>query len=217
MPEETLLGPDDAVQGRPFADPAHTRREASSLGVLLERERAHARAWVQDDHGPREVVIRGHDEEGHAYLLVVPDTRALLEARDLTVVGFFGRPRTDVDHDILFELERQLVDDMGSYVEAGLLSYYDVELVKDAYGNLILFSTPEVPRAWHDNPIHLRAIELAPRHYHEIRLHKGFLPGHLLDGGMIGIERTRYLDYVRGDPWRAVRSFAPPLAVETRG
>jgi hypothetical protein len=97
---------------------------------------------------------------------------------------------------------------MGSYGSAGLLSYYDVELVKGGYGNLILFSTPDVPRAWHDNPAHLRAIDLSPGHYHGIRLHRGRLSGRLLDGGDLTIDRTRYLLFENGVAWRATRSFA---------
>ena len=207
---ETLLEARELVPGRPFTDPEHTVRDAQAMRELLARERERARAWSRG-RGPRpeEVVTVERDEEGRRHLLVVPDTRALLEARHPTVVGFFGTPRDEVDHSILFELEDELVASMGDYAGAGLLSYYDVELVKGSYGNVILFSTPDVPREWHDNPVHLRAIELSPGHYHSVRLHRGSLAGRLLDGGELTIERTRYLDFGPAIPWRAVRPFAP--------
>ena len=47
---------------------------------------------------------------------------------------------------------------MAHYGEAGLLSYYDVELVKGEYGNLILFATPDVPPEWHRDEVHRRAV-----------------------------------------------------------
>ena len=37
---------------------------------------------------------------------------------------------------------------MSAYAAHGLLSYYDLELVKGAYGNLILFAKPDGPARW---------------------------------------------------------------------
>lgn len=211
MNADAILGPDDIIPGKPFTDPERTADEAETMRELLRRERNRALAWAEEDGGhQRNVVLREHDARGHRHLLVVPDTRALLEKSDLTAIGFFGSPRQDVDHSVLFELEELLVADMPAYAEAGLLSYYDVELVKGAFGNLILFSTPDVPDEWRASAVHHRAIELAPNHYHGIRLHKGVLGGRLMDGGTITIKRTLYLDYEQDVPWRAVRHFTEP-------
>ena len=141
---------------------------------------------------------------------MVPDTDALLETPDPIVVGFFGRPRSDIDATVLFELEEELIAGMGAYVAGGLLSYYDVELVKGSYGNLILFATSDGPSHWAENPVHQKAVEISPGSYHEIRLHQGTLSGRLLEGGTLQLTRTRYLDYSGPDVWRAVRSFPPP-------
>jgi hypothetical protein len=207
MAPEIALGPDETVTGRPFADPAHTRREEEALRQLLAHERERARAWADEPIERREdVVIRETDPQGRRHLLVVPDTHALLEARDPTVIGFFGRPRADADQTLLFELEEELVAEMGAYAAHGLLSYYDVELVKGAYGNLILFATLDGPVRWRDNSVHRRAVDISPRNYHEIRLHRGTLTGRLLDGGTLRVTRTRYLDYSEDEVWRAVRS-----------
>jgi hypothetical protein len=209
MAEAAVLAPDEVVPGKPFTDPEHTDRDAAAMRELLARERERARAWAGQDTAPAdEIILVEQDEHDHRHLLVVPDPQRLLEAENPTVVGFFGRPREDVDHAILFELEEQLVAAMPSYGKAGLLSYYDVELVKGSYGNLILFSTPDVPPEWHDNPLHLRAIDVSPGHYHGIRLHKGTLQGRLLDGGDLTLERTKYVDFEGEEPWRAVRPVA---------
>jgi hypothetical protein len=212
MAAEITLAPDETVAGRPFADPAHTRREEEALRRLLDYERKRTTVWTQDPFKDRkDVLIREMDPDGHRHLLVVPDTRALLEAEDPTVVGFFGRPRADADTAVLFELEEELVAGMSAYAPGGLLSYYDVELVKGAYGNLILFSGTEGPVNWRENPIHRRAVDISPWSYHEIRLHLGSLSGRLLDGGTLRLKRTRYLDF--SDPedvWRAVRWLSEP-------
>jgi hypothetical protein len=206
MSLDHTLGPDDVLRERPFTDPTHTRREVAVMQAMLDGERARARAWVR--HGGRgERLVRELDDEGHRHLLLVPDLDALVTARGLTAVGFFGRPRSDCDHAVLFDLEEELLARMPGYASAGLLSYYDVELVKAAYGNLILFATPDVPPEWHADPIHRRAIELSPGHYHEVRLHKGSIQGRLLDGGEIAVERTKYFDFGSNPGWQGVRRF----------
>jgi hypothetical protein len=203
--DEIILAPDEVVPGKPFTDPENSRRDEAALRRLLEHERERARVWAENGEAITSALIRENDANGLRHLLVVPDTRALVESRDLMVVGFFGRPRADADEQLLFELEEQLIAGMPQYAERGLLSYYDLELVKGAYGNLILFSAPEGPAAWKENPIHRRAVEISPPNYHEIRLHQGNLPGRLLDGGMLRLTRTKYLDYTTGDVWRAIR------------
>jgi hypothetical protein len=209
---QAVLGPDDVLADRPFTDAANTGREADVMQVMLEYERDLVRGWLDADAGAsRQVVSNEPDEAGRRHLLVVPSTVALAEASDATAIGFFGRAREGVDHTILFGLEEELIARMPGYGDVGLLSYYDVELVmpKGAYGNLILFATPDVPEEWYRDEIHHRAVQLAPGHYHEVRLHKGRVPGPLLDGGEIAIERTKYLDFQNGDVWFGLRNFQP--------
>lgn len=200
-----VLGPGELVHERPFTDPAHTEREADLMREALSELRARAGAWAGEDR--RGVVLRERDEDGHRHLIVVPDTRALLVADGLTAVGFFGHPRAGVDHGVLFTLEDELVAGMEAYADAGLLTYYDVELPKSHYGNLVLFSTPDVPPEWVANTVHRRAIEISPEHYYDVRLHKGAVAGRLLDGGRLTIERTKYFDFAGEEEWRALRRF----------
>ena len=209
MAYEIELGPDEEVPGRPFADPSHTQREEEALRLLLAHERERARAWCDEPfESRRDVIIQETDAAGLRHLLVVPETGALIRARDLLVVGFFGRPREDAQTTLLFDLEERLVAGMSAYAAHGLLSYYDLELVKGAYGNLILFTDPEGPARWGENPVHREAVEISPRNYHEIRLHQGRLPGGLLEDGELYLTRTRYIDYGGAEVWRAVRRLA---------
>jgi hypothetical protein len=211
MADEIQLAPDEVVAGKPFVDPEHTQREQEALRLLLAHERERARAWCDEPFEARsDVIIRETDGAGLRHLLVVPQTHALIQAEDLLVVGFFGRPREDAQTALLFDLEEELVGGMSAYAAHGLLSYYDLELVKGAYGNLILFAKPDGPARWGENPVHRRAVEISPRNYHEIRLHQGVLPGRLLDDGELRITRTRYLDYTGPEPWRAIRYLPDP-------
>ena len=204
----SVIGPDEIVAGRPFTDPELTRRDAEVMRGMLARERERAQAWRQDPDGDEHAQIeRNYDEEEHRHLLVVPARRALLEADRLTAVGFFGRPREGVDHTVLYELEDDLVTRMADYAGVGLLSYYDIEFVKGAYGNLVLFSTPDVPREWSADAVHRRAVEISPGHYHEIRLHHGSIDGGLLGSGDLTILSTKYFDFDSSTTWQGLRRF----------
>jgi hypothetical protein len=206
MEYSAVLGPDDVLREKPFTDAANTEREVGVMQQMLVHERERASEWAALP--PSRHIIREHDAEGHRHLIVVPDTGRLLESEGLTAVGFFSRPREDVDHDVLFSLEEELIGGMEAYGEAGLLSYYDVELVKGEYGNLILFATPDVPPEWYRNEVHRRAVEISPGHYHHVRLHKGTIPGRLLGDGEIAVERTKYFDFDTGNgTWFGLREF----------
>ena len=210
MEYQASLGPDDVLDEKPFTNADNTAREADVMRFMLEEERELAQSWAQDGEGaPAKVVIKDPDAEGRRHLLVVPNVQALVNATEFSAVGFFGKPRDDVDHDVLFALEEELVERMGRYGEIGLLSYYDVELVapKGTYGNLILFSTPDVPAEWHQDEIHKRAVNLSPGHYHQVRLHKGSVSGSMLGGCQITIERTKYFDFTGDEIWFGVRRF----------
>src|SRR6185312_13401282 len=102
MEYEAVLGPDDVLTDRPFTDAANTMREVDVMRDMLLYERGRALEWIDIDLGSH--TIREHDEEGRRHLIVIPDTGRLLETEDLTAVGFFGNPREDVDHGVLFAL-----------------------------------------------------------------------------------------------------------------
>ena len=209
MDYQAVLGPEELLSDRPFTHPENTVREAGVMQTMLEHERGLAGEWRDAADAPERVVSNENDEAGLRHLLVVPDTVALAAASDVTAIGFFGKARESVDHSVLFGLEEELVARMPAYSEAGLLSYYDVELAlpKGSYGNLILFSTPDVPKAWYRDEVHRRAVELSPGHYHSVRLHKGHVSGPLLGGGRLTIERTKYLDFQNGEVWFGLRQF----------
>jgi hypothetical protein len=210
MEYQAVLGPDDVLDEKPFTNADNTEREVDVMQFMLEEERELAQAWAKDgDAAPSEVVMKDPDAEGRRHLLVVPSVRNLVQAVDFTAVGFFGKPRDDVDHDVLFTLEDELVERMGRYGELGLLSYYDVELVapKGTYGNLILFSTPDVPEEWYRDEIHSKAVSLSSGHYHQIRLHKGSVHGSIIGGCEISVERTKYFDFTGDDTWFGLRRF----------
>lgn len=200
--DEVVLGPGDLLPERPFTDPEETMGDLLVMSRMLALEREVAHTWGPDIDGPG---ITEQTDGGRRQLLAVPDGRALLRARDVTAVGFFGRLRPDVDHAVLFEHERRIAQTFPEYAAAGFLSYLDVGPEHGRYGNLILFWTPGVPEEWHRNPAHRSAVAEAPAHYEHIRLHTGRIPGPLMGAGEVQVLRTRYLDFSGAELWRAVR------------
>jgi hypothetical protein len=204
---DATLGPTESVSGRQFTDPVHTARDADKMRAMLCRERELVGAL---DRGSRSgPYVDERQENGCRRWLVIPDVEALAGAQDVTAVGFFGQAREDVDHRLVFELEREVAAAFPAYANVGLLSYYDVEVREGGYGyaNLILFWTPDVPREWYTNVAHERAVEISPHHYHSIRLHKGLIRGPLFPDGDIVIERTKYFDFDGDRTWQALRRF----------
>src|ERR671915_1780178 len=106
MQYDAILGPDDVLPDRPFTDVANTVHEVGVMRTMLEYERERARQWKQEGDGRvGQHAAAERDADGHRHLLVVPDTGRLIEAGDVTAVGFFGRPRGEAGHAVLFELE----------------------------------------------------------------------------------------------------------------
>jgi hypothetical protein len=203
-PFAAVLGPADLLPGRLFTDPLNTGEDVLAMTRILALEREVARAWGPDVKSP------GISEQLHGetrQLLAVPDARALLEARDVTAVGFFGLLRAGVDHAPLFEHERAIAQTFPEFAPLGFLSYFDLGPEHGRYGNLILFRTPEVPDAWHRGAAHRRAVAIAPDHYHHIRLHKGRIPGPLMGDGAVELQRTQYLDFDGPRMWRGLRVY----------
>jgi hypothetical protein len=199
-----VLGPADRVPGRAFTDPQRTDEDVLVMKRILALQREVARTWGPDVDGPG-ITEQVHGETRH--LLAVPDGRALLRARDVTAVGFFGQLRAGIDHSVLFEHERAIAQTFPEFAPVGFLSYFDFGPEHGRYGNLILFRTPDVPDEWHRAPVHRAAVAVAPEHYHHIRLHKGRIPGPFMGDGQVEVRRTQYLDFDGPGMWRALRSY----------
>ena len=174
------------------------------MSRMLALEREVALTWGPDIDGPG---ISEQTSEGRRQLLAVPDGRALLKARDVTAVGFFGRLREDVEHAVLFEHERRIARLFPRFAPLGFLSYLDVGPEHGRYGNLILFWTPHVPDAWHRGAAHRAAVADAPAHYVHIRLHTSRIAGPFMGAGEVEVLRTQYLDFSAGTTWRALRTY----------
>jgi hypothetical protein len=191
-PEPQLLGPAQAVAGRPFADPARTRDDLATLA------RMHAALLAESRTArPRE---RWEGADGSTHWLVVPDWERLRAARPIAAVGFFGQARP-VDHAPIMTLEAAIVSRAGAF--DGLLGYHNARLAEGGWGNLVLFDARESALHVRDDRTHREALALTPAHYRSLRLHAATLPEGI--AGPLALVRTRYFDFAGDPPWLAVR------------
>ena len=196
-----MLGARQRVRGKAFTAPEHTLADVAIMDRMLARLRRQARSWPGH---PGSVELL-EQPRGLRHWLVVPRTPALLAAREVTAVGFFGDLRPGMDHAAIYQLEADVVGRLPRYAAAGLLAYYDAELDRGVHGNLVLFGAPGVPSQWHRDVVHARAVALAPHHYRNIRLHGGQIPGPFLGRGGFAVARTRYFDFQAEPAWRGLR------------
>ncbi len=203
-----VLRPDEAVAGRSFASPDRYERDSCILTSMVEDLRA---LLVSADAGSVELVphrpIRWKVHGLRRRVIVCDPARVRLDA-DLFAVGFIAQRRPDMPIGPLERANSKIVKEFADY--PGILSYSSWELDGHDWANLVINEDEEAAARWRSSAAHARAVaELSPRHYRNVVIHNGRLPGGLPGGRWIAIDRTRYLDFAGGEVWRATRELRP--------
>ena len=194
----------ETAEGRWFTDPARTVGDLAAVELMLDAVWHHMRGtavWAGS------FVHAGHESDGRAHRAIVCDAYRLSDGRDLAWVGFFAAKRRDVDGAPL--TVRDDGADPGVSRASGNPSYSSLgSATGTAPGNLILLDGDEAREHWRVSERHAHAArELAPRHYTDVRLHQGTLPGGLRTGRKPVLRRTKYYDYRDAVVWRAEREW----------
>jgi hypothetical protein len=202
--EFVRLDPLETAVGRGFTDPAHTIRDLAAVRLMLGAVRRAVTAPPGIPSGPRPLRLEPPGLEGRAHRAILCDERRLGDGRDLTWVGFFAAKRRDRDSAPLTVMDDELIGEFPAH--PGVLSYSSLELADGDWGNLILLDGDAAREHWRVSARHAYAAgELAPRHYTDVRLHQGLLPGGVRGGVDPILRRTKYYDYRTGPVWRAER------------
>src|SRR5437899_6030243 len=99
------LARETLVEGRPFAAPVNTKRDAAVMQEMFARLRGFARSWLASPPPGPGALVRQLDAAGLRTWIRVPDRAALLAAPELTTIGFFRQARDHVDHAPIHQLE----------------------------------------------------------------------------------------------------------------
>ena len=193
----------ETAEGRWFTDPARTAGDLAAVELMLDNVR-HRVSEAALRAGP--LVLAGHEPGGRTHRAILCDVRRLSDGRDLSWVGFFAVKRRDVDPAPLTVRDDELIQEFPGH--PGILSYSSLALGDGDWGNLILLDGEEAREHWRVSERHAHATrELAPRHYTDVRLHQGLLPGGVRAGRKPVLRRTKYYDYRDAVVWRAEREW----------
>jgi hypothetical protein len=200
------LAPRETAAGHGFTDPALAVRDLATVRLMLAEVRHQVGRGADLPASPRPLVLERQETNGCTHRAILCDERRLGDGRDLAWVGFFGVKRRDVDPTPLTIRDDELVLEFPAH--PGILSYSSLELADGNWGNLIILDGADAGEHWRTSPRHADAASvLAPRHYTDVRLHQGRLPGGVRPGGEPVLRRTRYYDYRGGTTWRAEREW----------
>ena len=206
MAEPQRLRIDEGVESRPFSDPGHTPGDLATL-----RHMAHQLVDMYDDPAhcdfvPGNRAICQSDPQGRHFRIYYIQPRLLFARKNLTVVGFFGQKRPNVDIRPLIQADKQFEGEFQNH--PGLLSLSTVRLPDGDFGNLVLFTDPQARDAWNYNRLHYETVQkISPPYYQSIRLNNAMLPQGLDAPDDLHLVRVKYIDYASDPPWRAVREF----------
>lgn len=201
------LTPSEIVPGRPFTIPEGSTADIATLQYMIETL---CRIMLKPEaipKQPRPLTLLLEEIGGRAHRIALAKPELLPTPKELTVVGFCGQKRPEVDRGPIDAIDEELIMEMPQHTH--LLSYSTLQLESGNSCNLVLFSQPEGVMHWAMSKKHAQAVHLSPEYYTVVRLHNAILPGGLMSGNKLTLVRTKYYDYQDDIPWRAVREFNP--------
>ncbi len=201
------LHPDEILPDRPFTHPRHTHFDRRLLRYLIWRLcLLYTNGPLAPHHSAGDRPTRRLEEEpdGRTLRQIVVRPDHLREGRHLTLVGFFGQRRLDVQEDPLNLSDKLLVERFHEH--DGLLSYSTIELTCGNYANAVLFTSEEAKNFWGRHPDHARlAAELSPRIYHSVRIYNGQLTAGIAGPDSLRLNTVKYYDFGESPTWRGLR------------
>jgi hypothetical protein len=210
-----LLEPNESPADHPCAAVEHYHSDLALLGYLLQDLRVLVRRAAKGEIPLQPYGRITWEVHGLKRRTVTCDPIRLLERDDFQIVGFLADRRTLPTAGELDEAELDVIDEFENY--PGIVSYSSLELVDHQWANLVVHTTPDDREAWRHSERHIRAAEdLAPRVYHNVRIHNGCIPEGPIGRRTVVIESTKYWDYDSPEPWHAFREF-PGGAAEIVG
>lgn len=212
MPERTKLAANEEREDRPCTAISLIDSDRALMAYMLQDVRVLARQV-----GNGEVALAPYETlhwevHGLSRRAVICHPKALALPIDRCVVGFFGERRADASQSVVDDFEVELLMEFRSY--PGILSYSSTELIDNYWANLVIHALTDDAQDWRGSKVHKRAVtEISPRQYRSVRIHNGKLPGGVVGGEAITVERTKFWDYGEkpnptGAVWEGERAYS---------
>lgn len=199
----------EMIEERPFTNPVDSIQDLETLQYMLGR----LCQIVMQPQGlpdqPRPLILYTTEPENRLHRITISKLTDLLSCESLTVVGFCGQKRADIDWGPLDAIDEELIIEFPQHPH--LLSYSTLQLKCGNSCNLVLFDNPKGLRHWVQGDRHSLAVSMTPGYYKTIRLHNAVLRGGLLAGNELTLVRTKYYDFQTGSTWWGVRELQPSI------
>ncbi len=199
-----VLDRDELITDRPFTHTDHIPRDREVLLYMANQV-----CVVIDEHLPalrvgKPIFVDEPDGRWHRYQ--IPQPKALVQAKKIILVGFFGQKRAGVSPDYFLEYSKKLIERIPTFPE--ILSYSTMALPNGDFSNLVLLSNEEIKLRWMEGNIHNQAVSRSPNYYSSVRINNGLLPQGVLHPNLLKIKQVKYCDYGETPPWKGIRDLS---------
>ncbi len=201
------LGTDELVENRPFTHPAYTSIDSRQLCYMLMRLSQVVNSQTANSN-PNLFHPESHElfeADGRHHRIIPIRPKLLLDATQLTIVGFFGQQNFCSDGTGIASRDKMLFDEMRNH--HGLLSYSSLELTNGDYGNCVIFLDENAKDNWGYSQVHAEAVqEMSPKFYNSVRLYNGLIEGNIYDYYRLKLTVVKYYDYSNQQMWSGKRN-----------
>ena len=187
------LSPSETVSGRPFTIPEGSIADIAVLQYMVDTLCRILQQPQAIPDRPRPLVLSLEEVGGRIHRIALAQPEVLSGASDLTVVGFCGQKRPNINREPVDAVDEKLINEFPRHKH--LLSYSTLQLECGNSCNLVLFDHPQGLSHWAMSETHTQAVRLSPTYYTVVRLHNAVLPGGLMSNNKLILTRTKYFDF----------------------
>jgi len=195
------LGKEELIVDRSFTHTEHIPRDREMLLYMANQVCAVIEKYLSSLRVGKPIFIDEPDGRWHRYQ--IPRPMALVKAKSIYLVGFFGQKRAQLSPDYFQEYSDKLIERIPLFPE--ILSYSTMALPSGDFSNLVLLSDEEIKLKWMEGETHNQAVSRSPSYYISVRINNGILPHGVLQPNSLRITKVKYCDYRESPPWKAVR------------
>ncbi len=196
-----VLGVDETIPERSFTNLSHIPKDREVLVYMATQVCTVLEADLTSLEKGRPIIVDEPDGRWHRYL--IPRPKALMQAKKICMVGFFGQKRVEMSPDFLRDLSDKLLEKIPTFPE--ILSYSTMALENGDFSNLVLLADEKIKLKWMEGGTHNQAVDRSPGYYLSVRINNGVLKNGIFEPDLLHITQVKYCDYQEDPPWKAVR------------
>jgi hypothetical protein len=187
-----------------FARQATTAEDIRLAKRLLGKVYTHITEFKT---GPRPGSVSFYNRSKRSCRIIVHNIDALLQKKNLAMVGFYGHDRGTLTPELNKEYAETDWKILTSMIDSNdMLCYASQQLSSGNWFNIVLFTEESKKQVVKAKDAHkYAAYVLAPKRFQWVRIQNAILPDGMANYGAITFIRTRYYEF--DDYWFATREY----------